>query len=256
MAETLRVMKPVVNLRDAHSGKIQRQLLYGEGFCVEQNAGESVVGHRLRDGYHGVLDRAALGAWHMPSHRVQSRSAQLYAADDLKSEPVMTLPMQAQLCIMAAQSDRFYQTPDGYIAKTQVSPVTDIQPDIVQTARCFLDVPYLWGGNSIFGIDCSGLIAASLFAAGIDCPADSGAQCTALGQLLGDDAPPMAGDLIFWTGHVAMMVDETHIIHANAHYMKVTIDPLAQVAARIKTTEGKDISRRRRLDMPAGMLEG
>jgi len=106
-------------------------------------------------------------------------------------------------------------------------------------------VPYRWAGNSCEGIDCSGLVQAAMLAAGRPCPGDSDLQ-QGLGRALGPEEEPARGDLVFWRGHVAMMLDAQAIIHANGHHMAVVAEPLAEAAARIEGAGGGPVVARRR----------
>ena len=114
-----------------------------------------------------------------------------------------------------------------------LAPIGSVEPNHLKTALRFLEVPYLWGGRTAQGLDCSALVQLSLAAAGIAAPRDSGPQRIALGHRVLGDAPPRAGDLVFWPGHVAIALDDGRVLHANAHHMAVTIEPLAAVNQRV-----------------------
>ncbi|MEL7027534.1 MAG: C40 family peptidase, partial [Pseudomonadota bacterium] len=118
--------------------------------------------------------------------------------------------------------------------------------DPAAVAELFLHTPYLWGGNTAFGIDCSGLVQAALLACGMPCPGDSDQQEARVGTALPDDAPLQRGDLIFWKGHVAMMLDPENNIHANAHHMAVAIEPFEVARKRIEVTGGGPVTSIRR----------
>ena len=115
-------------------------------------------------------------------------------------------------------------------------------------AEMFLNTPYLWGGESQFGMDCSGLVYRALRGVGLECPADSTPQ-QGLGQEIPADNTLIRGDLIFWHGHVGMMIDSQTLLHANAHHMRTIAEPLAQVITRIKAdTNDTPLTRRRLAD--------
>jgi cell wall-associated NlpC family hydrolase len=115
-------------------------------------------------------------------------------------------------------------------------PLGEYQKDWVAVAERFLGAPYLWGGKTLLGIDCSGLVQVSLASAGIASPRDSDMQEAALGEAVPLDAglPQLRrGDLLFWKAHVGMMLDAEKLLHANAHHMAVTIEPVAATIERI-----------------------
>ena len=137
---------------------------------------------------------------------------------------------------IAANGDFVEVAEGGFIGVRHVETVETVVPDYVATARQMLGVPYLWGGKSVRGIDCSGLVQLSLRRAGISCPRDTDMQA---GELPGDvpvsDEPLgtlQRGDLVYWPGHVGLMIDERQMLHANGTSMSTTIDPVAEVAGR------------------------
>jgi cell wall-associated NlpC family hydrolase len=119
------------------------------------------------------------------------------------------------------------------------------EPDFVAVAERFLDVPYLWGGKTSLGLDCSGLVQVSLAACGIASPRDSAVQEQALGKPLASVGDVRRGDLVFWKGHVAIVRDEASLIHANAFHMTVAIEPIGEAITRIRAAGGEVASVRR-----------
>ncbi|WP_236626181.1 C40 family peptidase [Actibacterium mucosum] len=142
----------------------------------------------------------------------------------------------------------FFETHDGrYIPKPHLRPLNAPFADPVTVAQMFFGVPYLWGGNSAMGIDCSGLVQAALVAAGIDCPGDSGPQENALGTPLALGSKPQRGDLLFWKGHVAIAVDHDTLIHANAHHMAVAYERIPDAIQRIESQGDGPVTAHKRL---------
>ncbi|MGB1209466.1 MAG: C40 family peptidase, partial [Paracoccaceae bacterium] len=128
---------------------------------------------------------------------------------------------------------RFAQTSLGHIPTQHLAPLPHAFPDPAAVAELFLGTPYLWGGNSRWGIDCSGLVQAAFLACGIPCPGDSDQQQAALGPRLPPQTPKQRGDLLFWRGHVAWVVDAQTLLHANAHHMAVAHEPIETAILRI-----------------------
>jgi cell wall-associated NlpC family hydrolase len=131
---------------------------------------------------------------------------------------------------VAGAEGAFAATPRGFVPRAHLRSGGDRPGDPAAVALRFLGVPYLWGGNSRDGLDCSGLVQAAMLACGRPCPGDSDLQRAAFAAATG---APRRGDLLFWAGHVAMALDAATIIHANAHHMAVADEPLATAVARI-----------------------
>ncbi len=242
--EARRVAVPVADLDGSPGGSRDRQLLWGEGVTMYENRDGFAFVEAHRDGYVGYVAAVSLGPTRAPTHRVAVPATHLYRDDDMKGPDLRHLSFGA-LVTVEAEGRKFWETPEGYIPKPHLRPLDKPFTDPAAVAQLHFGVPYLWGGNSVLGIDCSGLVQASLLACGLACPGDSDLQRT-LGTEVPEDAPLRRGDLLFWKGHVAMAVDETTIIHANAHHMAVAYEGVEQAIQRILTQgEGGMLARRR-----------
>ena len=234
--------RPVTDLCAAPGGPRDRQLLRGAAVTVfEDHDGWSFL--RAADGYVGYVATERLGPPADHTHFVASPATHAYAAEDFKSPEVMALPLGARLTVVDERR-KFFETDVGFVPKRHLRPLDKPFEDPATVAQMHFGVPYLWGGNSTRGIDCSGLVSASLTLCGQSCPGDSDMQ-HALGQEFTD--APRRGDLLFWKGHVAMVVDAETLIHANAHHMAVAYEPLAQAILRIDAQGDGPVTARRRL---------
>jgi cell wall-associated NlpC family hydrolase len=242
--EAARIALPLVDLCRAPAGLRDRQLLLGDSVTViDRHDGWAFV-QATKDDYCGYLPDAALGDARLPTHRVAAPATHLYPEARVQAHETAYLSFGVALAV-TGQSERFAETPDGFVPMAHLRPLSDPFEDPVDVAELFLGTPYLWGGNSRAGIDCSGLVQAALLACGLPCPGDSDLQ-QALGVGIAADAPLRRGDLLFWAGHVAMMTDEGRLIHASGHVMATVIEPAATAIARIAAT-GKPVLARRRV---------
>ena len=230
------VSHSLTELRRSPLGPRDRQLLHGTRFLVLERHGGFAFGQSAGDGYVGYVDLRALGADQTPTHWLSVPASHLYTAPNIKAPEAMPLSLGARLTVVADIDDRFVQTAHGFFAlRGHLSAIGQWADDPVAVAMGFLGTPYLWGGNSRAGIDCSGLVQAALLACGISCPGDSDQQCASLGENLPQTATLQRGDLLFWPGHVAMVCNARSLIHATAHVMAVCQEEIATVLARINT---------------------
>ena len=243
------VIEPIADLRrvPAHEAALDTQALKGERVTVYEMTEEGWAwGQLANDGYVGYLSANALGPLGAsPTHRVIVPRTFGFPAADIKLPPMIALPMGAGIAV-ARTTEKF--AVDGYgwhYPLGHVAPLDATASDYVAIAERFLSVPYLWGGKSSLGIDCSGLVQIALNTAGQPCPRDSYMQERVLGTLVAPD-DIRRGDLVFWKGHVAIARDSETLIHANAHHMMVAIEPIAEAVARIKAT-GSDVAAIKRL---------
>ena len=207
-------------------------------------------GQLAADNYVGWLPSVALappGA--SPTHKVASLRTFAFPGPSIKLPPIEAFPFGAKL-VIARIEDRMAVTTAGfYVPAIHLKPVGDNESDFVAVAERFTGVPYLWGGKTALGLDCSGLVQIALSACGVSCPRDTDMQEAALGKAVGDGlhhSDLKRGDLIFWKGHVAIVRDAENLLHANAFHMAVAIEPIADAIARIRAA-GSEITGVRRL---------
>jgi len=226
------------------------EALFGEAVTVYDQRDGCAWVQLAGDGYVGYLRADALiDGGREPTHRVKALSSALFPLPDIKSGPLLHVPMNAQLCV-AEVGAAFARLDDGrFVPAAHIAGRDEAAPDFAAVAESFLGTPYLWGGKTRLGIDCSGLVQVALQAAGHACPRDSDMQLAELGEApaVGADLSGLRrGDLVFWPGHVGIMLDDARLLHANAHHMAVAVEPLAAAAARIAAA-GTTVSTVKRL---------
>ncbi len=242
-----RVCVPVSDLRASPGGPRDRQLLYGEAVTVYEEGGGFALVEAARDGYVGYVDAAHLSDPVEATHLVAVPATHLYPAPDIKRTEVMGLSFGSRLRIVSASNNLFETAEGHFVPKPHVRPANKPFTDPATVAQLFFGTPYLWGGNSVWGIDCSGLVQAAHLACAIPCPGDSDLQAAGLGHPLPEEGATLRrGDLVFWKGHVAIMVDEATILHANGHTMSVAYEPLVDTIARIADQGGGPVTALRR----------
>ncbi len=250
--EVLEVVEATAPLRVGPFGdaELATQALKGERVTVYDRNGEGFAWGQLNDdGYVGWIPDAALAEIAAtPTHKVTALRTFAFPGPSIKLPPVETLSLGAKLTV-AREDGAFAVTRDGwYLPRRHLGLPDAVENDFVAVAERFVGTPYLWGGKSSLGIDCSGLVQVSLNAAGTGCPRDSDMQQDGLGRML--DPAEMhklqRGDLIFWKGHVAIVRDSETIVHANAHHMATAIENTREAIARIKTA-GSEVTAIKRL---------
>ncbi|WP_375279368.1 C40 family peptidase [Pseudooctadecabacter sp.] len=246
VGEAASVGQSVVDLCATPAGKRDRQLLMGAAVTVYERRDGWAFVQAKKDGYVGYLREAALGAASTPTHRVGTLATHAYDTESFKSADLVHLSFGSEVTVID-ERHKMFETNLGFIPKKHLRPLSQTFSDPATVAQLFFGTPYLWGGNSSRGIDCSGIVQAAYLASGHACAGDSDLQREGFGMPLAADATLQRGDLIFWKGHVAMMVDAETMIHANAHHMAVVYEGLAQATLRIKAQGDGDILARKRL---------
>ena len=234
----------------SHDAPLDTEALKGERVIVYETTEEGWCWGQLEaDNYVGYLPAGALGPpGPAPTHKVAALRTFVFPGPSIKLPPLEALFLGCRLGIARNEGDFAVTASGGYAPARHLAPVAAKEPDFVAVAERFTGVPYLWGGKTSFGLDCSGLVQVALTAAGIACPRDSDMQERALGsgvELAPDCSNLRRGDLVFWRGHVAIVRDNKNFVHANAFHMAVAIEPIAEAVARIKASGSAVTSVRR-----------
>jgi cell wall-associated NlpC family hydrolase len=250
--EEFEISDAIAPLRETPSteARLLTQALKGERVTIYDRDNEGFAWGQLNsDGYVGWLpDRALTKPAAVPTHKITALRTFAFPGPSIKLPPVDALPMGASVAV-TREDGAFVVTREGwYLPRRHVDDIAVMEHDFVAVAERFVGTPYLWGGKSSCGIDCSGLVQIALSAAGTGCPRDSDMQQDGLGRTLSASEAKelLRGDLIFWKDHVAIARDASTIVHANAHHMAAAIENAHDAIARNKAA-GSDVIAIKRL---------
>lgn len=271
-SRAMRVTLPVATLYDSvEQGRWrrERQLVLHDIFHVLEEGNGWSFGFAERDGFVGYMLRDVLGDASLttPTHVVTTRQSYLTGGPELKNKAAM-VPVSfgtnlelrayheqgrwAEVAVLHSGPARQDKIETAYIPSQHLRPLDQPETDPAAIAERFIGTPYHWGGNTGWGIDCSGLVQSACLACGIPCPGDSDQQEARLGETLPDGTAPQRNDLFFWKGHVALVVSDSTLIHANAHHMAVVHEDIDNALARIEKQGDGPVTSHKRLTLPQG----
>ncbi len=213
--------------------EVSTEILFGESVEILETVSDNLVyAHTCRDDYTGYIRTESLADDVIaPSHKISAPLAHIYERPDFKSLMIGALSFQSFIAIDPDQSEEngFIKTLGwGWVWKEHIIAHDVFKTDHTSIAERFLHTPYLWGGRSVFGLDCSALVQLSMIACGRRCPRDSHMQ----EKQLGTDIPRdnlSRGDLVFFKGHVGIMVGQNNILNATARHMQTCVENLSDV---------------------------
>ena len=236
----MEVMAPVLPVKKepGFDKPLETEAIRGEYVMVYETGEEGWSWGQLEaDGYVGWIPSETLARPTEPqTHNVSVVRTFAYPGPSMKLPVVASFTLGSRFAIVE-RKDGFARSSDGlFFYADHLAPIGEAVSDFVATAETFLHTPYLWGGKTGFGIDCSGLVQVALATAGIAAPRDSDMQAAELGEWLDHDVDHLAlqrGDLIRWKGHCGIMLDSLRLLHANGHHMMVAVEPLGEAMSRI-----------------------
>jgi hypothetical protein len=221
------------------------QLLRGESFHALDVTTEWAWGFCGHDGYVGFVRREALDARETPTHQITALSTPVFETADIKSRIIDYWPGGARFPGQA--TDGFIACMEGYVYAGHAAPLGELESDWAAAAQRYMGQPYVWGGRGHGGLDCSGLVQIALARCGVSVPRDTDLQRESIGKPLADGEALRRGDFVFFPGHVGIMADAEHLLHANAHWMATVVEPLADVIARLTPAYAQPVLARRRI---------
>jgi cell wall-associated NlpC family hydrolase len=246
--EMMQCQAAAVDIVGKPNGRRVAQLLYGDLFLTLEIRNGFYFGQSVHDGYCGWVREDLLGPAQDATHWVAAPQTHLYPGPNMRLMTHGALYFGSEVAVEAEEGKWSKLTMGSYVPSNHLLPIGTRLDDPVSAADLLLGTPYLWGGSSRYGIDCSGLVQLAWRVCGLDCPRDSDMQENEIGRALEPDEAPQRGDLVFWKGHVGLVTDTNRLLHANAHHMAVVYEPLDVAIDRIEVAGGGSVTSIKRPD--------
>ena len=237
----------VADILGQPEGQRTAQLIYGDLFLVLEDRNGYCFGQTVHDGYCGYVQSDLLGEALDATHWIAAPQTHIYPGPDMKLMTDGALYFGSEVAVSGIEGAWAQLTSGKSVPAGHVLPLTSRLNDPVDVADLFLGTPYLWGGSTRYGIDCSGLVQLAWRVCGLECPRDSDMQEAELGHALSPNEEPQRGDLAFWKGHVGIITGPNRMLHANAHHMSVAYEPFDEATQRIEAAGGGPVTTVRRM---------
>lgn len=249
MARQVIAAAAAVRRAPSDEAMLETQALFGDGFTAYEDKDGWCWGQMASDGYVGFVRSADLTSDIVaPTHEIAVLRTYAFTGPDLKSPPRLSLSLNSRLSVLETDGKWARAAHAGWVYAAHLRPLGAHAGDWVAEAERFVGAPYLWGGKDSFGLDCSGLMQTAMASAGVAAPRDTDMQEASVGRAITVDLGALKrGDLVFWKGHVGVMLDGERLLHANAHHMMTAIEPVREAVARIEAVAGPVTSIRRTL---------
>ena len=249
------VMVPICDLRlkPKYNSNLETQFLFGERVTIINEEKNWYLCKSMDDNYIGYVRRSNLDDLKKTNYKIANLSSFIYNLPDIKSGVVSKLFLNSKVFAYKVKKDWFticFKNKNYFIHyndlnindKYTISSWGDV-------AQKFLHTPYLWGGKSHLGLDCSALVQLAFQSANISFPRNSNDQFKSKVLKSITESEMDKGTLVFWKGHVAIALNKKNIIHSNAHHMKVIVEKFSDAKKRIESTYGKVIGFKKLIDI-------
>ena len=233
-SSTFMKLEPFVN------SPLETECLFGETVEVLDEDLDWVYCKLITDNYHGWVKKNNIAKFKKATHRVFNIRTFIYNDADLKSNIALYLPMGANLVVEKIYSEWakiIYLVDErikvGYVPAQHIVELQHKVSDWVAIAQSLEGTPYNWGGRDTIGLDCSALLQLTYQTYGQAIGRNTSDQVKLDKPIIDNISDLKRGCVIFWKGHVGIMINKVNCIHANAFHMKTVTEPLIDIICRM-----------------------